>query len=126
MRTVRFNTHDEDAAADAIAKMLLDLPRSRKDRNYVKFNQVGAKFTIAWRYPDGTWGVTFRNPPTARDQRRAYDNPVEAARAIVVGKHPPFRKQDLADVDVTAELLADRSTVCEPGDTGCVGLTALT
>lgn len=81
--------------------------------------------------------MTFRYPPTDPRQRRAYDNPVAAARAIIARKHPS------AGRDVTAiqgrrsqaewNELADRyyppgndPTVCEPGDTGCVGLTART
>ena len=52
--------------------------------------------------------MSFRNPPTSAEQRRQYDNPHLAARAIVIGKHPPFRKrQRPADRDVTAEVLAD-------------------
>jgi len=105
---------------------LLDLPPAALPGepptvNYLHSDRRGQRHTVAWRYADGTtWGVTFRNPPTSPDKRRAYDNPVEAARAIRARKHPPIRNGD-----VTAELLADRTTVCEPADdTGCIGLTA--
>jgi hypothetical protein len=97
MRSIKFNTHDEDAAVDAIAIMLLGLPRGGRKFNHIQFDSApGGVYTGAWRYADGTWGVAFR--PKGEDTRRRYDNPVEAARAIVTGRH--------ADEDVTGAVLA--------------------
>ena len=86
MRTISFNNHHEARSIDTIAKMLLDLPRKGdSDDNHMAFDLEGDKFTAAWRYGDGTWGVAFR--PAGDDTRRKYDNPVHAARAIIDRKH---------------------------------------
>ena len=99
MRTITLYTPaDGDLAADQIAKLLLDLPRGG-EHNYYHFDRRGDRFTIAWRYEDGTWGVTFRDPPTeSATARRPYGSPVQAARAIIAREHPPVNDP----------------TVCEP------------
>jgi hypothetical protein len=40
MRTISFNTHDEDLAADTIAKMLLDLPHGGES-DHIQFDPDG-------------------------------------------------------------------------------------
>lgn len=121
MRTITLYTPDGDLAADQIAKLLLDLPRGG-DHNYLHFDRRGPRHTVAWRYVDGTWAVTFRDPPTSADQRRQYDNPVTAARAIIARRHQDQRQpvQGRRSQAEWAEL-ADRyyapandPTVCEP------------
>jgi hypothetical protein len=97
MRAISFNTHDENLAADTIAKMLLDLPCGG-EFNHIQFDPDGERFTVAWRYSDGTWGVAFR--PAGKATRQVYDNPVLAARAIIALQHRP--------ADVTAGVLARR------------------
>jgi hypothetical protein len=95
MRTIRFNTHNEDVAADTIAKMLLDLPRGGQP-NHIQFDPDGERYTVAWRLAAGTWGVAFR--PAGQGTHRRYDNPVRAARAVITRQHDPE--------DVTAAVLA--------------------
>jgi hypothetical protein len=86
MRTISFNIDGGDAT-DTITQMLISLPRGGK-RNSIKFDREGDKFTIAWRYAEGDWGVTFREPPTDPSRnRRRYASPVDAARAVVYRKH---------------------------------------
>ena len=91
MRTISFNMHQDARSVDAIAKML-DLPRKGdSDENHMAFDLKGDNnYTGAWRYPDGTWGVSFRPAAEIDDNRRKYDNPVHAARAIIDGKHNEY------------------------------------
>jgi hypothetical protein len=97
MRAIKFNTHDEDVAVDTVAIMLLGLQWGGRKYNHITFDSApGGVYTGAWRYADGTWAVGYW--PKGDDTRRRYDNPVEAARAIVGGHHD--------DEDVTAAVLA--------------------
>jgi hypothetical protein len=120
---MNFHTHDGLVAVDMIAKMLLDLPRGREAAaqagrpDHITFDRRGHyRKTVAWRYADGSWGVTFRDPPTSADKRHVYENPVEGATAILVRKHVPFLKADLAraglvpEADVTAAVLGSTGT----------------
>jgi hypothetical protein len=89
MRTISFNNHQEARSIDAIAKMLLDLPRKGdSDDHHMAFDwESHNKLTAVWRYADGTWGVSFRPAAEIDDNCRKYDNPIHAARAIIDRQH---------------------------------------
>jgi hypothetical protein len=121
VKTITFYTPDDQLGLDVLVGMLLALPRGGKHDYYHLDRRPDGRYTVVARHPDGNWVVSFR--PAGEGTLARYDNPVQAARAIIARNHAPYADQVFGATDVTARLLDP--TVCEPANAaGCAGLTA--
>jgi hypothetical protein len=118
VKTITFYTPDDDLGLDVLVGMLLALPRGGKHDYYVLDRRADGRYTVAARHADGNWVVSFR--PAGAGTLAPYDNPVQAARAIIARNHAPYADRVFGAADVTATVLD--ATDCEPA--GCAGLTA--
>jgi hypothetical protein len=117
VKTITFYTPDDNLGLDVLVGMLLALPRGGEHDYYRLDKRPDGRYTVAARHADGNWVVSFL--PAGEGTRARYDNPVQAARAIIARDHAPYADRVFGARNVTDELLlANNLTVGPPAAEG--------
>jgi hypothetical protein len=110
MRTISYNIDGADATGSVTA-ILLSLPviaaTPPRSRHGVKFDRDGDRFTVATRRELSVWLVSFRPVDGDPGRTRLYRSPVDAARAVIDGRHNE-QAQPYVDTRDLEQWIAER------------------